>query len=208
MSIPDQGVQLPSMNFLAHAYLSFGDPSILVGNMIGDFVKGKKFAEYPADVGRGILMHRAIDQFTDLHPATRRAGEVFRPAYGRYCGVFVDVAYDHFLSVDPLIFPGNSLFDFSIHTYDLVRQHQDLLPETFKPVFLHMSSHNWLWNYRTREGTYRSFGGIIRRARYLSDPVPAVHALEGHYSELKECYGWFFPELIRFSKQYLHLSML
>ena len=33
---------LNEMNYLAHAYLSFGDPDILAGNMISDFVKGKK----------------------------------------------------------------------------------------------------------------------------------------------------------------------
>ncbi len=35
------------MNYLAHAYLSFGDPDILAGNMISDFVKGKKKFDYP-----------------------------------------------------------------------------------------------------------------------------------------------------------------
>ncbi len=35
------------MNYLAHAYLSFNDPEILVGNMISDFVKGKKKFDYP-----------------------------------------------------------------------------------------------------------------------------------------------------------------
>jgi acyl carrier protein phosphodiesterase len=35
------------MNYLAHAYLSFNDPEILVGNMISDFVKGKKKFDSP-----------------------------------------------------------------------------------------------------------------------------------------------------------------
>lgn len=35
------------MNYLAHAYLSFNDPEILVGNLISDFVKGKKKFDYP-----------------------------------------------------------------------------------------------------------------------------------------------------------------
>jgi len=30
------------MNYLAHAYLSFDHEEILVGNLISDFVKGKK----------------------------------------------------------------------------------------------------------------------------------------------------------------------
>ena len=34
--------ELHYMNFLAHAYLSFSQPEILVGNMISDFVKASK----------------------------------------------------------------------------------------------------------------------------------------------------------------------
>ena len=30
------------MNYLAHAYLSFGNEPVLIGNMISDFVKGNK----------------------------------------------------------------------------------------------------------------------------------------------------------------------
>ena len=69
------------MNYLAHAYLSFGQPAILTGNMISDYVKGKKKFDYPPEILRGINLHRSIDQFTDNHPATREAKEVFRPAY-------------------------------------------------------------------------------------------------------------------------------
>ena len=61
------------MNFLAHAYLSFGQPEILVGNMISDFVKGKKKFDYPGGIQAGMQLHRAIDTFTDAHPATKEA---------------------------------------------------------------------------------------------------------------------------------------
>ena len=84
------------MNYLAHAYLSFGQPGVLTGNMISDFVKGKKKFDYPAEIRRGIALHRSIDQFTDTHAATREAKEVFRPAYRLYSGAFVDVVFDHF----------------------------------------------------------------------------------------------------------------
>ena len=53
------------MNYLAHAYLSFGDPDILAGNMISDFVKGKKKYEYPDRIQMGITLHRKIDEYTD-----------------------------------------------------------------------------------------------------------------------------------------------
>ncbi|KAF0239868.1 MAG: hypothetical protein FD183_1294 [Chitinophagaceae bacterium] len=49
------------MNYLAHAYLSFNEPSILLGNMISDYVKGKKQYDYPLLIQKGIHLHRAID---------------------------------------------------------------------------------------------------------------------------------------------------
>ena len=50
-----------------------------MGNMISDFVKGKKKFDYPPGIQKGIMLHRAIDTFTDTHEATKLAKEVFRP---------------------------------------------------------------------------------------------------------------------------------
>lgn len=47
------------MNFLAHLYLSKGHPQEMVGNFIGDHVKGSKYKEYPTTIATGILFHRA-----------------------------------------------------------------------------------------------------------------------------------------------------
>ena len=55
------------MNFLAHAYLSFNDPDVLMGNMMADAVRGKQADEYPDKIRNGILLHRRIDAFTDQH---------------------------------------------------------------------------------------------------------------------------------------------
>ena len=86
------------MNYLAHAYLSFNEPAILVGNMISDFIKGKKQFDYPGPIQKGIRLHRDIDNFTDTHPVTQQLKSYFRPAYRLYSGAFSDVVYDHFLA--------------------------------------------------------------------------------------------------------------
>ena len=38
--------------------------------MISDFVKGKAKENFPAAIQKGIMLHRAIDNFTDKHKAT------------------------------------------------------------------------------------------------------------------------------------------
>jgi acyl carrier protein phosphodiesterase len=94
--------------------LSFNDPEILVGNLISDFVKGKKKFDFPAGHPDGIALHRAIDTFTDTHEATKKAKEFFRPHYRLYAGALVDVIFDHFLAVDETEFTDSSLHDFSL----------------------------------------------------------------------------------------------
>lgn len=183
------------MNYLAHAYLSFRIPGVLVGNLISDFVKGKKQFDYPPEVRKGIVLHRAIDAFTDEHPATIRAKEVFRPNYRLYSGAFVDVAYDHFLANDPTQFQANELFNFSQEVYGSLDQYVDLFPTPFKMMFPYMKQHNWLYNYRQRQGIENSFEGVVRRSVYLTDSKMAFRLFELHYEALQACYNDFFPSL-------------
>ena len=86
------------VNYLAHAYLSFGDTEVLTGNLISDFVKGKKKYDYPPRILGGIDLHRAIDEFTDDHTVNKEAAKIFKPFYGLYSSAFIDVVYDHFLA--------------------------------------------------------------------------------------------------------------
>jgi acyl carrier protein phosphodiesterase len=187
------------MNYLAHAYLSFNDEQILVGNMVSDFVKGKKKFDYAEGIQKGITLHRAIDTFTDSHEATKIAKEVFRPSYRLYSGAFVDVAYDHFLATDLNEFNEESLQEFSENVYRILDRHMSDFPERFARMFPYMKSQNWLFNYRTRWGTESSFGGVVRRARYLEESTTAASLFEKHYAVLNQCYRAFFPDMKSFA---------
>lgn len=194
------------MNYLAHAYLSFGVPAITVGNLISDFVKGKHKFDYPADIQQGIVLHRAIDTFTDGHPVTRNAKSFFREDYGLYSGPIVDVVYDHFLANDGLIFSaggesasGSGLKDFAQKTYEQVAANQAFLPERFGKLFYYMRTQDWLYNYRYKQGMFNSFAGLARRAAYMGSADQAGRLFEAHYAGLEACYREFFPELQEFA---------
>jgi acyl carrier protein phosphodiesterase len=187
------------MNYLAHARLSFDDPAVLTGNMISDFVKGRKQYDYPRPIRDGISLHRAIDGFTDTHEATARAKSFFRPVYRLYSGALVDVVYDHFLANDPGEFPGDSLADFAGRTYRQLAAKEESFPEKFARIFPYMRSQNWLLNYRSREGILSSFAGLNRRAAAMPAPEAAFEVFCTRYRELHECYSHFFPALKGFA---------
>jgi acyl carrier protein phosphodiesterase len=188
------------MNYLAHAYLSFDEPEILVGNMISDFVKGNKKFDYSPGIQKGILLHRAIDQFTDDHPATKAAKLYFKPAYRLYAGAFVDVVYDHFLANDiNEFYSADVLGNFANQVYYNLQSNFFHLPERFQKLLPYMKSQNWLFNYQYRSGIEKSFGGLINRAIYLHESATAFAVFNDHYDELKECYNEFFPDQKKFS---------
>jgi len=186
------------VNYLGHAYLSFSLAPVLTGNMISDYVKGKKKLDFPSAVQTGINLHRFIDSFTDSHVATKAASKLFKPAYGLYSGAFVDVVYDHFLANDPNEFSLASLYQFSLDTYASLDKFVPVFPEKFRLLFPYMKQHNWLYHYHEQEAIARSFEGVVRRAAYLKEGATAYTLFKEHYEELQQHYTAFFPEL----KQY------
>ena len=195
------------MNYLAHAYLSFRQPGILVGNMISDFIKGKKKFEYAPDIQNGIMLHRMIDTFTDAHIATKEAKLFFKPYVGLYAGAFMDVVYDHFLANDENEFSEGGLATFASETYTILYNNEAALPPPFAAMLPFMSRHNWLYNYHTVEGIERSFGGVVKRAAYLTGSADVFKAFMDNYDSLRQYYQSFFPEVKKFAQEELDKMM-
>jgi acyl carrier protein phosphodiesterase len=188
------------LNYLGHAYFSFDHPEILVGNMISDFVKGKKKFDFPGGIQKGIALHRELDEFSDSHPATKQAKEIFRPHYRLYASAFMDVVYDYFIANDPAIFDETSLYAFTQQTYRLLEERQQWFPERFASLFPYMRSQNWLFNYRYSWGIERSFSGLVRRATYLDESATAFRLFGENTAMLQKCYNQFISDLKNFAK--------
>ena len=187
------------MNFLAHAYLSFENPQILVGNMISDFVKGAKKNDFEKDIRQGITLHREIDSYTDLHPETKKAMQFFRPHYRLYSGPIIDIVFDHFLALE--MDSSDSLKTFTSNVYKTLEDHRDSLPPDFNALLYYMKKDDWLYGYRFREGIKRSLAGLARRAAYLGDSQPAYDLFNEHYDALAEHFSAFFPDVKHYAKQ-------
>jgi len=186
------------VNYLAHAYLSFGDPEVLTGNMISDFVKGRKKYDYPARILAGIDLHRAIDEFTDGHPVNKAVSKIFKPSYGLYSGALIDVVYDHYLALELAALP-HSFEDYTNNIYSHLEKYQPVLPAAFNNLFPYMKQHNWLFNYQYAWGIEKSLAGLVHRAAYLSESKTAFDLFNKRYDEFKAAYQAFFPMLQNFA---------
>lgn len=184
------------MNYLAHAYLSFGNKGLLAGNMISDFVKGNAVKQYSGDVYNGIRLHRFIDSFTDEHMATKKMKNYFKKFYGHYAAIFPDLVYDHFLANDTNCFTTDSyLMDFTLNTYETLNNYYTSLPEYFQRIFPYMKEQNWLYNYRFQWGFEKSLSGLVKRAKYLENHIDALDTFITHKEDMHNLYLTFIPEV-------------
>jgi len=188
------------VNFLAHAYLSFDDPKILVGNFIGDFVRGDIESRFEPAIVHGIYLHREIDNFTDSHPTVKAAQKLLKPQFGRYALVITDLYFDYFLSTEWSNYDYRSLTDFSLTVYDVLEEHRKVLPKKFLHIFEYMKKQNWLICYATMDGMKTAFTNMSKRAAFESRMELAHLVLEEKEEVFREFFNVFFPELISFSK--------
>ncbi|WP_026953435.1 acyl carrier protein phosphodiesterase [Algoriphagus mannitolivorans] len=187
------------MNFLAHSYLSFGQDEVLIGNFAADFIKGKEIQQFQGDILAGILLHRAIDSFTDSHPLVRAGQSYLRPRFRHYSSVITDIFFDYFLAKNWDRYSSIPLETFVIQTYGIIESHLNLLPPRFQEMFFWMKSQNWLLNYREIEGIQRTLNGLSRRASFDSKMNEAPEVLLEKEMEFELIFFAFFEDLETFA---------
>ncbi|HAV55892.1 MAG: ACP phosphodiesterase [Aequorivita sp.] len=191
------------MNFLAHIYLSGNDESVIIGNFIADGIKGKRYLKYPPAIAKGILLHRAIDSFTDAHPTVHQSTARLHKNYGHYSGVIVDILYDHFLAKNWSKYSEVPLDEYVADFYKLLRKNFTMLPARIQRMMPYMIADNWLLSYATVEGISKILAQMNVRTKGVSKMNLAVAELEEYYNEFEAEFTSFFDELIAFSHQKL-----
>ena len=173
------------MNFLAHIYLSFNQPEITLGNFFADHIRGNKYKHFPEMIQKGILLHRAIDTFTDSHPIAKKSSKRLHKNYSHYSRVIVDIFYDHFLAKNWENYSEISLEQFAENFYTLLEENYEILPLGPKRMMPYMLADNWLVNYANLEGISRVLNGMNRRTQNKSRMNLAILDLEEHYADFE-----------------------
>ncbi|MBV6622152.1 MAG: DUF479 domain-containing protein [Rivularia sp. (in: Bacteria)] len=187
------------MNYLAHLFLSDGTPNSLIGNLLGDFVKGSIENIYTPEIIKGIYLHRKIDIFTDSHPIFRASKRLIGLSRRRFSGIMIDVFYDHFLAKHWLNYSNISLDDFANRVYQVLQENQNILPERLKSILPNMIAYNWLASYQETSAIDRAINGISYRIKRENNLLGGVEELLLNYQQLQTDFLMFFPELIDYS---------
>jgi acyl carrier protein phosphodiesterase len=188
------------MNFLAHAYLSFGQDEVLIGNFIADFIRGKEIENYPKKIQVGIHLHRAIDTFTDSHPLVKEVQTHLWPQFGHYARVISDVFFDYFLAKNWDKYTSLPLETFSQRVYQTLQSSPAALPTSFLRMLYWMEQQNWLYAYRNQAGIQQALDGLTRRASFDSKMNEATQVLREKEEEIEALFFVFFQDLETFAQ--------
>lgn len=191
------------MNLVAHQFLSFNNPSLQLGNLLGEVVKGNKFNDYPDEIKKGILLHREIDSFTDQHPIVKNSSSYFHSTQHKYSPIIVDLIYDYFLIKHWRKFHPTSFYMFKENCYELFNYNFDNFPSNLQQLLTHLLKHDWFENYSSINGIQSTLNGISKRTKFDNKLSLAKNTILENEKELEEDFLIFFPDLIQHCKDFI-----
>jgi acyl carrier protein phosphodiesterase len=181
------------VNYLGHLIVLPDAGLITLGNLLGDFVKGRlEFVENP-QFRSGVALHRAIDRFADQHETVRRAMTLITPPRKRIAGVLVDIFFDHF---------------YALKTGDLTPYRELLepfvseLPAELQPLPGRMITSRWLGSYRTVDGIAEVLQRMEAHRTQSMGLAGAEQELLNNYDALQREAEAFLPHAQAFARDF------
>ncbi|MBN1924410.1 MAG: DUF479 domain-containing protein [Prolixibacteraceae bacterium] len=188
------------MNYLGHIYLSGDNDLLIVGNFIGDYVKGNKYLNFPEEIQQGILFHREIDNFTDTNPNWISIREMIKPLYNRYSGVVADLFVDHFLAANWDHYSSTSLPWFAKKIHAIFLQNYKYLPEKVQGFLAWLIQHKRFESYACINGIRESLFIMSLRSSLPDNSQKATELLHCHYDEFQSHAKNFMADAIQFAQ--------
>lgn len=195
------------MNYLAHFHLAIdiqlsagsgpdSDDGLVLGALLGDFVKGPLRGDYPASWETGIRLHRRIDALTDRHPHSQELLAQLPAQYRRYGGIMLDVCFDHCLSRNWHSFHQQELDEFTQGIYQQLEIRHQQLPPAARRQAQRLQQYDVLaamQDWRTVENMLARIGQRLRRDNPLHQCAPV---LAEQLEQIEATFLQLYPELL------------
>ncbi len=162
---------------------------------MADSIRGNSYEDYESEVRKGILLHRSIDSFTDMHPIYRQSKHRLHEKYGHYSGVIMDIFYDHFLAKNWNNYSDTALETYADTFYHLLKDNYEILTERVKGMIPYMFARNWLVSYATIEGLQMIMFHMDHRTKNRVAMHESMVELQLFYTEFEQEFTLFFEEL-------------
>ncbi len=187
------------MNFLAHLHIAEQSDSSLLGNLLGDFVKGDPDKQFSQLVVNGIRLHRWVDSYTDRHPLMLESKVLFPDSTRRFSPIALDMLWDHFLAKHWQEFHSLPLKDFVDNAHKQIQHHHALetdLPERYLMVTEKMWQGRWLESYSDLDNIEFTLQRMSQRSIRMKPLAECYQSFVEHYSIFSEVFFELYPDVL------------
>lgn len=191
------------MNLVAHQFLSFNEPSLQIGNLLGEVVKGNKYNNYPKLISQGILLHRFIDNYTDQNEIVKQSTAYFHSTQHKYAPIIVDLLYDYFLIKNWEKYSNENFEIFKENCYKLFVDNYNNFPDNLQHIVDHLLKHDWFENYSSLEGIQKTLNGISKRTSFANNLENAFNVMVETQEDIEKEFLQFFPRIITISEDFI-----
>lgn len=189
------------MNYLAHLHIADYCHSSLLGNLLGDFVKGDPDTQFSTEIARGIRLHRLVDAYTDSHPVTQQAKAYFPSQTRRFAPIALDMFWDHCLANEWRQYHSLSLRSFVNQAQQRVQHaHPAVLPERFTRVSTHMWQGRWLESYADFDNIEFALQRMSQRSPRMAPLAHCFDSMQLHYQPLNALFATLYPDVLEKAK--------
>lgn len=184
------------MNYFAHLVLAQPTVESTVGNLLGDFAKGVDRTALAAGIDAGLINHRAVDRFTDSHPAIQELKQGFVSKRRRFAGIALDVYFDHLLMEYWHQFDSRPL-DTVIETfYRRMTDGQTIMPNSrMRSTTERMVEYDWFGSYREIDSVAHALDRIASRIRFENNFDNVIVDILANQKNIDTVFIDFFPQL-------------
>lgn len=182
------------MNFLGHLYFSFDNSDLQHANLLGDFIKGSDYKNFPVNIQKGIQLHREIDSFTDQHPVVI---DCLHHMYGhlpKISGIAIDMIFDHLLAKNWQKFHTLPLRAFVDHFYQSSPNPIELFPTSYLIMLQRMHQEDWLFRYQFYDGFDEACRNFSKRIPFDNNLYLAPAYFQGNEQELSNAFFEFMKD--------------
>ena len=184
------------MNYLAHLFFAKKDPFSMVGNLMGDFMKGVDIIQLPPSVALGIQNHQMVDAFTDSHQSVSALKNCLSPDRKRFSGIITDVMFDYFLIKHWHRYSGMNFYHFVDQVYPELLDNIAIMPKTMATVVKRMVDMDWFRSYGSLKTMGYVFDRMSQRIRFENKLSGAIDEVVDYYNVYESTFLLFFPQLI------------
>lgn len=124
--------------------------------------------QLPLSIQQGVELHRAIDTFTDRHPAVRQITSILRPTLKKYSPVGADLVLDFLLAHHWYRYHNCSFSDFCSDMYRTLMEASRFLPDPIDLRIRKMVKYQWLNKAPISSSWTPTLINMDKRARFPS----------------------------------------